>query len=74
VRLSVTEPDRKLPSTDIPLPLVAAHQDDPTNLKPAQFYTLRNHLEVVEDLSFLQGRRAPDGRGNRKMHRVFDQS
>jgi len=44
VSLTVTEPDREHP-----------HRDDPVDLKRSQVYVLRNHLEGVEDLSFLQG-------------------
>lgn len=52
----VTEPDRELPPVSTPLPLVGAHQDDPSDLKSSHVYTLRNHIEVVEDLSFFCGR------------------
>jgi hypothetical protein len=38
----VTELDREHP-----------HHDEPVGLKHGQVYILRNHLEVVEDLSFL---------------------
>jgi hypothetical protein len=42
VSLMVTELDREHP-----------HHDEPVGLKCSQVYILRNHLEVVEDLSFL---------------------
>jgi hypothetical protein len=43
VLLMVTEPDRGHP-----------HHDEPVNIKRGQVYILHNHLEVVEDLTFLQ--------------------
>jgi hypothetical protein len=56
VWLTVTEPDRELPSVDIPLTLVGSHHEGPTDLKRGHVYTLRNHIEVVEDLTFIRGR------------------
>jgi hypothetical protein len=56
VWLMVTEPNRELPPVRTPLPLVGAHQDDTFDLKSGHVYTLRNHIEVVEDLSFFLGR------------------
>jgi hypothetical protein len=61
VLLTVTEPDRGHP-----------HHDEPVGLKRGQVYVLRNHLEVVEDLSFLQDRGRIEGPPNRKARRVFD--
>jgi hypothetical protein len=58
VMLSVLEPDRELPPVNSPLTLVGAQHDAPADLKPGHVYTLRNHIEVVEDLSFLRGRGA----------------
>lgn len=57
--LTVTEPDRGHP-----------HRDEPVDLKRGQVYVLHNHLEVVEDLSFLREPGRIDG--NRKARRVFD--
>jgi hypothetical protein len=56
VCLTVTEPDRELPPPSAPLPLVGAQYDLPTDLKAGHVYTIRNHIEVVEDLSFVRGR------------------
>jgi hypothetical protein len=56
VQLTVLEPDRELPPVSTPLPLAGAHHDEPSDLKAGHVYTLRNHIEVVEDLSFLRGR------------------
>jgi hypothetical protein len=56
VLLTVLEPDRELPPVNTPLALVGAQHDVPANLKAGHVYTLRNHIEVVEDLSFLSGR------------------
>jgi hypothetical protein len=56
VLLTVLEPDRELPPVNTPLALVGAQHDDPADLKVGHVYTLRNHIEVVEDLSFLRGR------------------
>jgi hypothetical protein len=50
------EPDRELPPVSTPLALVGAQHDVPADLKAGHVYTLRNHIEVVEDLSFLSGR------------------
>jgi hypothetical protein len=61
VLLTVTEPDRGHP-----------HQDEPLDLKRGQVYVLRNHLEVVEDLTFLQEPGRLGGPLNRKARRVFD--
>jgi hypothetical protein len=57
VWLTVTEPDRG--------------PNDPVDLKRGHIYVLRNHLEVVEDLSFLQGRGRMGGPPNRKPRREF---
>jgi len=46
----ITEPDREHP-----------HYDKLVDLKRGQVYILCNHLEVVEDLSFLQDRRRVGG-------------
>jgi hypothetical protein len=54
--LTVLEPDRELPPVSTPLTLVGAQHDAPADLKAGHVYTLRNHIEVVEDLSFLRGR------------------
>ena len=59
VVLTVTEPDRGHP-----------HRDEPADFKRGQVFVLRNHLEVVEDLSFLREPGRIDG--NRKARRVFD--
>lgn len=59
VWLTVTEPDRQLPP------------DEPDDLKRGHVYVLHNHLEVVEDLSFLQGRGTIGGPSNRKARREF---
>jgi hypothetical protein len=56
VLLTVLEPDRELPPVNAPLALVGAQHDAPADLKAGHVYTLRNHIEVVEDLSFLSGR------------------
>jgi hypothetical protein len=61
VWLSVAEPDRELPPPIAPLPLVGAHHDLPTNLKEGHVYTIRNHIEVVEYLSFIRGRDVREG-------------
>jgi hypothetical protein len=61
VQLTVTEPDRGHP-----------HHDEPVDLKRSQVYNLRNHLEVVEDLTFLQNPGRLGGPSNRKARRVFD--
>jgi hypothetical protein len=66
VWLTVTEPDRELPPTSIPQYQEQPHFDAPTDLKRAQVYNLRNHLEVVEDLTFLQGRGRIRGPMNHK--------
>jgi hypothetical protein len=56
VLLTVLEPDRELPPVNTPLALVGAQHIVPADLKAGHVYTLRNHIEVVEDLSFLSGR------------------
>jgi hypothetical protein len=56
VWLTVSEPDQELPPVSTPLPLAGAHIDVPTDIKKGHVYTLRNHIEVVEDLSFIRGR------------------
>ncbi|CAD6255677.1 unnamed protein product [Miscanthus lutarioriparius] len=61
VQLTVTEPDRGHP-----------HHDEPVDIKRGQVYILRNHLEVVEDLTFLQEPGRIGGPANRKARRVFD--
>ncbi|XP_021321248.1 uncharacterized protein LOC110437212 [Sorghum bicolor] len=60
VWLTVTEPDREPP-----------HHDEPVDLKRGHVYVLRNHLEIVDDLSFLQGRGRVGGPPNRKPRREF---
>jgi hypothetical protein len=70
VQLTVLEPDRELPPVSTPLPLSGAHHDEPSDLKTGHVYTLRNHIEVVEDLSFLHGR-GSRGAPNRKQRREF---
>lgn len=59
VVLTVTEPDRGHP-----------HHDEPSDVKRGQVYVLRNHIEVVEDLSFLREPGRIDS--TRKARRVFD--
>lgn len=71
VWLTVPEPDRELLPTNIPLPMADLRYDAPTDLKRGHVYVLRNHLEVVEDLSFLQGRGRVGGPPNRKARREF---
>jgi hypothetical protein len=61
VELTVTEPDRGYP-----------HHDEPVDVKRSQVYTLRNHLEVVEDLTFIQESGRLGAPANRKARRVFD--
>jgi hypothetical protein len=61
VVLTVTEPDRGHP-----------HRDDPIYVKRGQVYVLRNHLEVVEDLTLLHDPGRLAGPENRKARRVFD--
>jgi hypothetical protein len=70
VLLTVLEPDRELPPVNTPLALVGAQHDDPADLKARHVYTLRNHIEVVEDLSFLRGG-FQGGPPNRKQRREF---
>jgi hypothetical protein len=43
------------------LSLAGVNYDVPSDLKKGHVYTLRNHIEIVEDLSFLRGR---DSRGD----------
>jgi hypothetical protein len=71
VMLTVLEPDRDLPPVTAPLTLVGAQHDSPADLKAGHVYTLRNHIEVVEDLSFLRGRGARGEPPNRKQRREF---
>jgi hypothetical protein len=71
VWLSVIEPDRELPPPGAPLPLVGAFHDLPTDLKEGHVYTIRNHIEVVEDLSFIRGRDAREGPTCRRPRREF---
>lgn len=71
VQLTVLEPDRELPPVSAPLPLAGALHDEPSDLKTGHVYTLRNHIEVVEDLSFLRGRGSRGGPPNRKQRREF---
>ncbi|XP_035819177.1 uncharacterized protein [Zea mays] len=71
VLLTVLEPDRELPPISTPLALVGAQQDAPADLKAGHVYTLRNHIEVVEDLSFLRGRGSRGGPPNRKQRMEF---
>ena len=65
VWLTVAEPDRELPPTAMAPP----HYNDSVDLKRGQVYVLRNHLEVVEDLSFLQDRGRVGGPTNCKARR-----
>ncbi|KAJ1263888.1 hypothetical protein BS78_09G220600 [Paspalum vaginatum] len=74
VTLTVTVPDREMPSIHIPLPRVDSRYDNPTDLKLGHKFNLRNHLEVVQDLSFLRGRKRRDGQLNRKPLREFNWS
>jgi hypothetical protein len=71
VYLTVTKPDRELPPPSAPLPLVGAHHDLPTDLKEGHVYTIRNHIEVVEDLSFIRGRDVRGGPTCRRPHREY---
>jgi hypothetical protein len=64
--LTITEPDRELPPTSIPLHQAPPHYEAPVELKRGHVYNLCNHLEVVEDSSFLQGHGRIDGPTNRK--------
>jgi hypothetical protein len=48
------------------------HRDNPVDVKCSQVYVLHNHLEVVEDLTFLQDPGRLAGPENRKARRVFD--
>jgi hypothetical protein len=43
----------------------------PTDLKEDHVYTIRNHIEVVEDLSFIRGRDAREGPTCRRPRREF---
>jgi hypothetical protein len=69
VRLTVTMPDRESPPTSIPFLQAPQHHDEPVDIKRAQVFTLRNHLEWVEDMTFLQGRGRLGGSMNRKPRR-----
>jgi hypothetical protein len=60
VWLTVIEPDREPP-----------HHDEPVDLKRGHVYLLRNHLEVVEDLSFLQDHGSIGGPPNHRACREF---
>jgi hypothetical protein len=71
VWLTVSEPDSELPPISTPLPLVGAHHAEPTDLKKGHVYTLRNHIEVVEDLCLIHGRNTRGGPMNRKPRREF---
>jgi hypothetical protein len=71
VWLTVSEPDPELPPISTPLPLVGAHHAEPTDLKKGHVHTLRNHIEVVEDLCFIHGRNTRGGPMNRKPRREF---
>lgn len=66
VSLTITDPDAKLPSVDIPLPLVQFHHEEPTGLKHAMAYEIFLHVPVVEDLSFINGDGGQGGPPNRK--------
>jgi hypothetical protein len=68
---TVTVPDRELPPSSAPLPLVGALHDSPTDLKDGHVYTIRNHIEVVEDLSFIRGRDVRGGPTGRRPRREF---
>jgi hypothetical protein len=63
--LMVTELDRELPPMSIPLLLAPPGHDAPVDLKRAQVILLRNHLEIVEDLTLLQDRDKTGGPMNR---------
>jgi hypothetical protein len=71
VWLTVTEQDSELPSVDIPLTLAGSHLEGPSDLKRGHVYTLRNHIEVVEDLTFIRGRGSRGGPPNRLPRREF---
>jgi hypothetical protein len=71
VWLTVTEPDSELPSVDIPLTLAGSHLEGPSDLKKGHVYTLRNHIEVVKDLTFIRGRGSRGGPPNRLPRREF---
>jgi hypothetical protein len=64
VWLTVTEPDREPPPVSTPLPLAGVNYDVPSDLKKGHVYTLRNHIEIVEDLSFLCGGGGGGARGD----------
>jgi hypothetical protein len=76
VWLTVTEPDREPPPVSTPLPLAGVNYDVPSDLKKGHVYTLRNHIEIVEDLSFLCGGGGGQQGGppNRKPRREFEWS
>ncbi|CAN6361134.1 unnamed protein product [Urochloa humidicola] len=71
VLLTITDPDREQPAVDIPLPLAELQHDPPEDFKGAYDYKLHIHLDVVKDLSFLQGRGGSEGPHNRKPRREF---
>lgn len=57
----MTDPDRE----------PALQYGAPTDLKRGEVFNLRNHIEIVEDLSFLRSRRQVGGPPNRKCRREF---
>jgi hypothetical protein len=61
VVLMVTNSDRGHP-----------HQDEPKDINHGQRYRLRNHVEVVEDLTFLRNPGRLVGEANQKACRVSD--
>ncbi|XP_039772050.1 uncharacterized protein LOC120640263 [Panicum virgatum] len=63
---TVTDPDREM---DGRRQEVEVHYEEPSGFKFGITYKLFIHLDVVEDLSFIQG---PGGDPNRKTRRVFD--
>ncbi|CAO2046085.1 unnamed protein product [Urochloa humidicola] len=67
VMLTITDPDREHTAADD----VELYYDPPHGIKRALDYKLHVHLDVVEDLSFLDGRRGREGPPNRKARREF---
>nr|TKW39910.1 hypothetical protein SEVIR_1G210900v2 [Setaria viridis] len=71
VLLTIADPNREQPATDILRHLAELNHDPPEDFKGAYDYKLHIHLDVVEDLSFLWGRGGGDGPRNRKPRREF---
>ncbi|CAO2191243.1 unnamed protein product, partial [Urochloa humidicola] len=67
VMLTITDPDREHTAADD----VELYYDPPHGIKGALDYKLHVHFDVVEDLSFLDGRRGREGPPNRKARREF---